>query len=89
MYSQYWSDFNTVFLITIFGCFLHSVDCFITLFMGKRQEVACRCGFKIGVLQCGGRRSSDGVDAGHQNGPKNETRQQNNGPNMTATPLHF
>ncbi len=45
MYSQYWSDFNTVFLITIFGCFLHSVDCFITLFMGKRQEVACRCGF--------------------------------------------
>lgn len=32
MYSQYWSDFNTVFLITIFGCFLHSEDCFITLF---------------------------------------------------------
>lgn len=45
MYSQYWSDFNTVFLITIFGFFLHSADCFITLFMGKRQEVTCRRGF--------------------------------------------
>lgn len=90
MYSQYWSDFNTVFLITIFGCFLHSEGCFITLFMGKRREVARRvAGYKIEVLQCGGRRSGDGVDAGRQNDPKNETRQQNNGPNMTATPLHF
>jgi hypothetical protein len=44
MYSQYWSDFNTVFLITIFGCFLHSEGCFITLFMGKRREVARRSG---------------------------------------------
>jgi hypothetical protein len=89
MYSQYWSDFNTVFLITIFGCFLHSADCFITLFMGKRQEVACRCGVLKSGYSMWCRRSGDGVDAGRQNAPKNETRQQNNGPNMTATPLHF
>lgn len=43
MYSQYWSDFNTVFLITILGCFLNSAGCFITLFISKRQKVA-RCG---------------------------------------------
>ena len=44
MYSQYWSDFNTVFLITIFGCFLHKMRCFITLFIGRRQELARRGG---------------------------------------------
>ncbi len=49
MYSQYWSDFNTVFLITILGCFLNRLRCFITLFISKRQEVARRvAGFKIG-----------------------------------------
>lgn len=46
MYSQYWSDFNTVFLITIFGCFLTCLCCFITLFIGKRQEVARRGGLQ-------------------------------------------
>lgn len=44
MYSQYWTDFNTVFLITIFGYFLNRVRCFITLFMGGRQELARRGG---------------------------------------------
>lgn len=44
MYSQYWSDFNTVFLITILGCFLNRARCFITLFIGGRQELARRGG---------------------------------------------
>jgi hypothetical protein len=31
----------------------------------------------------------DGVDAGQQHDPEDKARQQNNGPNVTAIPLHF
>lgn len=93
MYSQSYTHFNTVFLITLLASFLTCRDCFTSVISKRQIETAVTLSplqraFLL-LLHVVAKGSGHGADTGNNDAPENKAREQRGRPDIAAIEFHF